>query len=267
MPANALAAVPPDGRQSQTALAVARGTTRLLHQFGFSGLSELPLPSGRRADLVVAPRVLNLTALVVDPDDRIPEADEANNRATTPPTLAPPCTAGPPRGPTPRPTPLPVVPDLAGQATAHQTGGCYREGQPIVWSTRLRVDNLGGADAAAFEARGSSGSWRFAGLPAGASLYAVDAVNGAPVVLDPEDRIRERNEGNNVLEVPPLTAVPCPPDATSTSMPTATTVATTTPTPTPRTTPGPSPSTVSPTRTLTTPAGRWVVVLPWSERS
>src|SRR2546423_7246786 len=52
MPANALASVPPDGRQSQTALAVARGTTRLLHQFGFSAVSELPLPSGRRADLV-----------------------------------------------------------------------------------------------------------------------------------------------------------------------------------------------------------------------
>jgi hypothetical protein len=48
-----LALKPPiDGRQSQTALAVARGTMRLLHQFGFSALSELPLPSGRRADLV-----------------------------------------------------------------------------------------------------------------------------------------------------------------------------------------------------------------------
>jgi hypothetical protein len=44
--------VPVDGRQSQTALAVARGTTRLLHQFGFSAVSELALPSGRRADLV-----------------------------------------------------------------------------------------------------------------------------------------------------------------------------------------------------------------------
>jgi hypothetical protein len=44
--------LPIDGRQSQTALAVARGTTRLLHQFGFSAVSELPLPSGRRADLV-----------------------------------------------------------------------------------------------------------------------------------------------------------------------------------------------------------------------
>jgi hypothetical protein len=55
MPANALAPVPsllpPDGRQSQTALAVARGTARLLHQFGFSCVSELALPSGRRADI------------------------------------------------------------------------------------------------------------------------------------------------------------------------------------------------------------------------
>jgi hypothetical protein len=40
-----------DGRQSQTALAVARGTARLLHAHGFSVISELPLPSGRRADL------------------------------------------------------------------------------------------------------------------------------------------------------------------------------------------------------------------------
>src|ERR1043166_8321953 len=49
----ALAARTPlvDGRQSQTALCVARGTMRLLHQFGFSAVSELPLPSGRRADL------------------------------------------------------------------------------------------------------------------------------------------------------------------------------------------------------------------------
>ena len=53
MPSNALVSLlPPDGRQSQTALGVARGTTRLLHQFGFSAVSELPLPSGRRADLV-----------------------------------------------------------------------------------------------------------------------------------------------------------------------------------------------------------------------
>jgi hypothetical protein len=44
--------LPVDGRQSETALAVARGTARLLHAHGFCIVSELPLPSGRRADLV-----------------------------------------------------------------------------------------------------------------------------------------------------------------------------------------------------------------------
>ena len=44
--------IPVDGRQSQTALAVARGTARHLHAHGFCVASELPLPSGRRADLV-----------------------------------------------------------------------------------------------------------------------------------------------------------------------------------------------------------------------
>jgi hypothetical protein len=43
---------PPDRRQSETALAIARGTARLLHALGFACISELPLPSGRRADLV-----------------------------------------------------------------------------------------------------------------------------------------------------------------------------------------------------------------------
>src|SRR6266702_1065727 len=53
MGTSSLAAVLPiDGRQSSTALAVARGTTRLLHSLGFSVVSELPLASGRRADLV-----------------------------------------------------------------------------------------------------------------------------------------------------------------------------------------------------------------------
>jgi hypothetical protein len=44
--------VPADGRQSETAMTVARGTMRLLLSLGFSCVSELPLPSGRRADLV-----------------------------------------------------------------------------------------------------------------------------------------------------------------------------------------------------------------------
>jgi hypothetical protein len=40
-----------DGRQSETALKIARGTARLLHAHGFCVVSELPLASGRRADL------------------------------------------------------------------------------------------------------------------------------------------------------------------------------------------------------------------------
>jgi hypothetical protein len=42
----------PDRRQSETAIAIARGTARLLRSLGFACVSELPLPSGRRADIV-----------------------------------------------------------------------------------------------------------------------------------------------------------------------------------------------------------------------
>ena len=42
----------PDGRQSQAALKIARGAARLLHAHGYCVVSELPLASGRRADLV-----------------------------------------------------------------------------------------------------------------------------------------------------------------------------------------------------------------------
>jgi hypothetical protein len=51
MPAQPLQ-LPLDGRQSENALKIARGTARLLHAHGFCVVSELPLPSGRRADLV-----------------------------------------------------------------------------------------------------------------------------------------------------------------------------------------------------------------------
>jgi hypothetical protein len=44
--------IPLDRRQSQTALTVARGTQRLLMALGLSCVAELPLLSGRRADLV-----------------------------------------------------------------------------------------------------------------------------------------------------------------------------------------------------------------------
>ena len=45
-------ALPPDGRQSETALMIARGVRRLLKARGFSSVTELPLIDGRRADIV-----------------------------------------------------------------------------------------------------------------------------------------------------------------------------------------------------------------------
>lgn len=41
-----------DGRQSETALLVARGARRLLRALGYASLPEVGLPSGRRADLM-----------------------------------------------------------------------------------------------------------------------------------------------------------------------------------------------------------------------
>ncbi|QLP98668.1 MAG: MmcB family DNA repair protein [Rhodoblastus sp.] len=41
-----------DGRQSETALLVARGARRMLRAMGFVTLPEVALPSGRRADLM-----------------------------------------------------------------------------------------------------------------------------------------------------------------------------------------------------------------------
>ncbi len=43
---------PIDGRQSETALFIARGTRRLLRARGFSSVVEMTLRSGRRADIV-----------------------------------------------------------------------------------------------------------------------------------------------------------------------------------------------------------------------
>jgi hypothetical protein len=41
-----------DGRQSEAALAIARGARRLLRSLGLSTITELPLSDGRRADIV-----------------------------------------------------------------------------------------------------------------------------------------------------------------------------------------------------------------------
>ncbi|MGO9005388.1 MAG: MmcB family DNA repair protein [Beijerinckiaceae bacterium] len=56
--------VPQDGRQSETALLVARGTRRLLRSLKFSTLTELPLASGRRADIIAL--ALDATIVIVE---------------------------------------------------------------------------------------------------------------------------------------------------------------------------------------------------------
>ena len=66
-PAQKISLVPaPDRRQSETALAIARGTARLLHSLGFACISELPLPSGRRADLVALNERVEIKSSVED---------------------------------------------------------------------------------------------------------------------------------------------------------------------------------------------------------
>jgi len=44
--------LPVDGRQSETAVMIARGVRRLLRARGFSSLTELSLADGRRADII-----------------------------------------------------------------------------------------------------------------------------------------------------------------------------------------------------------------------
>jgi hypothetical protein len=64
MPLRTEALVPHDGRQSETALLIARGTRRLLRNLQFSTLTELPLASGRRADIVALAR--DATIVIVE---------------------------------------------------------------------------------------------------------------------------------------------------------------------------------------------------------
>jgi len=55
---------PRDGRQSGTALIVARGTRRLLRRLNFSTVTELSLLTGRRADIVAL--AMDATIFIVE---------------------------------------------------------------------------------------------------------------------------------------------------------------------------------------------------------
>lgn len=54
-----------DGRQSQRALSIRRGLVRHFQELGFSLLAELPLASGRRADLIGMDRKGQFTIIEV----------------------------------------------------------------------------------------------------------------------------------------------------------------------------------------------------------
>ncbi len=64
MPNFSQAMLPQDGRQSDMALSIGRGTRRLLRNLKFSTLTELPLASGRRADIVAL--ASDATILIVE---------------------------------------------------------------------------------------------------------------------------------------------------------------------------------------------------------
>jgi hypothetical protein len=59
------ASIPMDGRQSERALAIARGVGRLFHSMNETVISEVPLRSGRRADLVAIGKDGSLTIVEI----------------------------------------------------------------------------------------------------------------------------------------------------------------------------------------------------------
>ncbi len=64
MPLHGEATILKDGRQSETALTIARGTRRLLRACKYATLTEMPLASGRRADIVALAQ--DSTILIVE---------------------------------------------------------------------------------------------------------------------------------------------------------------------------------------------------------
>ncbi|MEO8083743.1 MAG: hypothetical protein ABI780_07980 [Ardenticatenales bacterium] len=193
------------------------------------------------------------SAIEVDPDNRVAESDETNNRVNVypPPQARPPrCTPGP--TPTATPTPAPL-PNLRGWARwwVDLPDGCIPTDRPMPpFFSALTVANNGAAPAASFDAVGEpprDRRWAFAALPAGATYTrGPGPFDFTHVVIDPDNRVAESDETDNDVEVPPPTLPPyCP---TKTATRTDATVPPSTPTPTP---------TVPPT-----PARRWRLLVP-----
>lgn len=174
--------------------------------------------------LCLAERPLVATVIDVDPDGRIAEADETNNRVPVliPPEVPPPaCTPGP--GPTVTPTPVPL-PNLRGWVRwwMDLPEGCIRLDAPFppIYMA-LTIDNDGSAAAGPFDVVGeppNAARWTFDGLPAGAT-YTRGPDKGIAfnhAVIDPDNRVTERDEGDNDIYVPVPTLPPYCPTATPT---------------------------------------------------
>lgn len=180
--------------------------------------------------------------IVVDPDGRVAESDEANNRAQVlpPPQARPPlCTPGPPPTETPAPPPLPNLRGWARWWIDLPLGCIPPEGPIPPFQAELTVLNDGPVAAAAFDAVAATPSaqrWAFDGLPAGAAYTrGPGAFDFDRVTIDPDDRVEELDETDNEVFVPVPTLPPYCPTATATTGPTATPTGTATPvTPAPR---------------------------------
>jgi hypothetical protein len=125
---------PPDGRQSERALAIAIGARRLLASAGFTSVTELTLASGRRADLVaLCPKgtiwILEIKSCVADfrTDGKWPDYRDFCDRFffAIPETV-----------------PLEVLPEAAGLIVADAFGAAIlREapGHPLAGARRKAV--------------------------------------------------------------------------------------------------------------------------------
>lgn len=104
-----------DGRQSQRALAIQRGAARALRALGFGVLPEIPLRSGRRADLVAVDEagtilIVEIKSSIEDfrSDQKWPEYRDYCDRLYF--AVAP-------------DFPMPILPEDAGLIVADRYGG------------------------------------------------------------------------------------------------------------------------------------------------
>lgn len=208
--------------------AEARG---FLVRFAAGGVAEDVLVPQLDAggQLCLAPRADLPAEIVVDPDARVDESDETNNRTEVlPPPQAPPplCTPGPPPTEVSVPPPLPNLRGWARWWIDLPLGCIPPEGPIPPFQAELTVLNDGPVAAAAFDAVAAPPSariWSFDGLAAGAAYTrGPGAFDFNRVAIDPDDRVEELDESDNEVFVPVPTLPPYCPTATATAEATAT---------------------------------------------